>query len=75
MENANLLSAISIFGRLFTRRSNFLQPHIIQITYYTRFEQLDGASARYRVGVVYPNISGIISNNWVYFKAICQVVW
>ena len=34
---------------------------------------LHGASAGYRVGVVYPNISGIKSNNWVYFKAVCQV--
>jgi hypothetical protein len=40
---------------------------------------LHGASAGYMVGVVYPNISGIKhgikSNNWLYFKAVCQVVW
>jgi hypothetical protein len=40
MENANLLSAISISGRLFTRRSNFLQSHIPLITYYALFGQL-----------------------------------
>ena len=29
----------------------------------------------YRVGMVYPAISGIKSNNCVYFKAVCQFVW
>jgi hypothetical protein len=33
-ENADLLSAISISGRLVTRRSNFLQSHITLITDY-----------------------------------------
>jgi hypothetical protein len=33
-----------------------------------------GASAGCRVDIAYPNISGIESNNWVYFKAVCQVV-
>jgi hypothetical protein len=46
MENANILSAISISGRLFTRHSNFLQSHITLITYYARFGQL--ASRRVR---------------------------
>ena len=36
---------------------------------------LHGASAGYRVGMVYPYISGIKSNNCVYFKAVCQFVW
>jgi hypothetical protein len=36
---------------------------------------LHGASAGYRVDIVYPNISGIKSNNLVYFKAVRQVVW
>ena len=36
---------------------------------------LDGASAGYRVCVVYPKILGIKSNNCVYFKVVCQVVW
>jgi hypothetical protein len=40
LENANLLSAISISGRLVTRRSNFLQSHITLITYYALFGQL-----------------------------------
>ena len=41
---------------------------------------LYGASAGYRVGLsnLIPEILGYtdpISNNWVYFKAVCQVVW
>jgi hypothetical protein len=40
MENADLLSTISISGQLFTRRSNFLQSHITLITYYALFGQL-----------------------------------
>ena len=36
---------------------------------------LHGASAGYRVGMVYPAISGIKSNDYVYFKAVCQFVW
>jgi hypothetical protein len=46
MENADLLSAISIFGRLVTRRRNFLESHITWITYYALFGQL--ASRRVR---------------------------
>jgi hypothetical protein len=76
MENANLLSEISASGRLVARRGNFLKKCKGLITYYALFGQLvHGASAGYRVGVVYPNISGIKSNNWVYFKVVCQVVW
>ena len=36
---------------------------------------LHGASAGYRVGMVYPKISGIKSNNYVYFKPVCHFVW
>ena len=36
---------------------------------------LHGASAGYRVGEVYRDISGPKSNNWVYFRQFCQVVW
>ena len=36
---------------------------------------LHGASTGYRVDMVYPSISGVKSNNWVYFKAVCHVVW
>jgi hypothetical protein len=36
---------------------------------------LRGASAGYRVGEVYRDISGTKSNNCVYFKSVCQVVW
>ena len=32
-------------------------------------------TAGFTAGMVYPNISGIESNNCVYFKAVCQVVW
>ena len=46
LENANLLSEISISGRLVTRRSNFLQSHITLVTYYALFGQL--ASRRVR---------------------------
>ena len=35
---------------------------------------LHAASAGYRVGEVYRYISGIKSNNWVYFRQVCQVV-
>ena len=46
LENANLLSEISISGRLVTRRGNFLQSHITLVTYYALFGQL--ASRRVR---------------------------
>jgi hypothetical protein len=46
MKNANFLSAISISGRLFTRRSKFLQSHVTLIAYYVFFGQL--ASRRVR---------------------------
>jgi len=46
MENANLLSAISISGQLFTRRGNFLKKRKGLITYYALFGQL--ASRRVR---------------------------
>jgi hypothetical protein len=40
MENANLLSAISISGRLFARRGNFLKKCKGLITYYALIGQL-----------------------------------
>jgi hypothetical protein len=36
---------------------------------------LHGASAEYRVGEVYRDISGPKSKNWVYFRQVCEVVW
>jgi hypothetical protein len=36
---------------------------------------LHAASTGYRVDEVYRGISGIKSNNWVYFRQVCQVVW
>jgi hypothetical protein len=46
LENANLLSAISIYGRLFERRGNFLKKCKGLTTYYALFGQL--ASRRVR---------------------------
>jgi hypothetical protein len=46
MENANLLSAISVRGRLLTRRSNFLKKRKRLITFYALIGQL--ASRRVR---------------------------
>jgi hypothetical protein len=46
MKNANLLSAISVCGRLLARRSNFLQKRKGLITFYALFGQL--ASRRVR---------------------------
>jgi hypothetical protein len=46
LENADLLSAISVSGRLFARRSNFLKKCKGLTTYYALFGQL--ASRRVR---------------------------
>jgi hypothetical protein len=46
MENANLLSAISVCGRLLTRRSNFLKKREGLITFHALIGQL--ASRRVR---------------------------
>ena len=46
LENANLLSAISVSGRLFARRGNFLKKRKGLTTYYALFGQL--ASRRVR---------------------------
>jgi hypothetical protein len=51
------------------------------ITYYALFGQLASRTVpriipgyTSRVDTVYPNISGIKANNWLYFKAVCHVV-
>jgi hypothetical protein len=49
MENANLLSATSISGRLFTRRGNFLKKREGLITYYHDYYALFGQLASRRV--------------------------
>ena len=68
MKNANLLSAIPVSGRLFTRRTSFLNFHKRLITRIMRsFDScLHDASAAYGVDYVNHNISGIKSNNLVY---------
>ena len=48
MENADLLSAISISGRLLTRQGNFLEKPKELITYYALFGDL--ASRRFKTG-------------------------
>ena len=46
MENANLLSAIPVSGRLFTRRSNFPDFHKRLITDYALIGQLPSRRVR-----------------------------
>ena len=46
MENADVLSAIPVSGRLFTRRSNFLNFHERLITCYALIGQLASRRGR-----------------------------
>ena len=46
MENSNLLSAISISGRLFTRLGNFLEKRKGLISYYGLFRELASRCVR-----------------------------